>query len=573
MTSLLEQFSNRKVLVCVLLGALTGAVIGLRGLDPHFIAGGGKWIRPDNDYVAYLVAWHYYIVDAWRLPLFDLPAMGYPEGGSVLFNDALPLTALPTKILYQLFGVQVNPFGWWIFLTYVLQGAMAARLVCAVGVRSLWACTAAAVLALLNIAFWSRMGHTALSGHFLLLWALALHFESLRRGRAKTLELSAVLALTLLVNSYLFAMVFAFELVTLLALFFRGQLAPRDARNAILGVAASVVLGVIAGYGVFLTNPATMKSQGFGLYSWNLVGLLLPPRGVFGFLSGVSRDATHGQYEGESFIGRGALLLLVLSVVFTPRVVLTHLRTYWVYVASLVAFAVYAASHLVYLSNVLLIAYPLPQAAIDLGNYFRATGRFIWPLAYSLMILPVAVIFRRWHPAAAVAATLVAVSIQVNDALPGMRWRRQMTMQPYEELIDTRRMESWLAGHDRLWQYPSWSCGGLEGSKRRWPGRESNRELQVQLVTARAGIPTNSVYTSRLLKDCPAELAWAANPQLEDGVFYLFAREAVAASPALTAIARSNACVTLEWGVACSRKWLRTAPAAGAGDASRPHER
>ena len=32
---------------------------------------------------------------------------------------------------------------------------------------------------------WSRMGHTALSSHFLLLWVLALHFESLRRGRAK----------------------------------------------------------------------------------------------------------------------------------------------------------------------------------------------------------------------------------------------------------------------------------------------------------------------------------------------------------------------------------------------------
>ena len=69
------------------------------------------------------------------------------------------------------------------------------------------------------------MGHTALSSHFLLLWVLALHFESLRRGRAKIVELSVVLALALLVNSYLFAMVFAFELATLLALWFRGQLA------------------------------------------------------------------------------------------------------------------------------------------------------------------------------------------------------------------------------------------------------------------------------------------------------------------------------------------------------------
>ena len=84
---------------------------------------------------------------------------------------------------------------------------------------------------------------------------------------------------------------------------------------------------MIAGYGVFLTNPTTMKSQGFGLYSWNLVGLLLPPRGVFGFLAGIPRDGTHGQYEGESFIGLGALLLLVLCVAFTPRKVLASIRT------------------------------------------------------------------------------------------------------------------------------------------------------------------------------------------------------------------------------------------------------
>jgi hypothetical protein len=555
MESPASRVSNRKNLVCVLVGALIGIVIGLLALDLQFIAGGAKWIRPENDYVAYLVAWNYYIVDTWRFPLFDLPAMGYPEGGSVLFNDALPLTAVPTKIVYQLLGVRVNPFGWWIFLTYVLQGAMAARLVCAVGVRSVWACAAAAVLAIVNIAFGSRMGHTSLSSHFLLLWVLALHFESLRRGRAKILELSVVLALTLLVNSYLFAMVFAFELATLLALWFRAQLAGRDVRNAALGVAASIALGVIAGYGAFLTNPTSMKSQGFGLYSWNLVGLLLPPRGVFGFLAGIPRAGTHGQYEGESFIGLGALLLVVLCVAFTPHKVFASLKAYWVYGVTLVVFAVYAASNLVYVSDKLLIAYHLPQFAIDLGNYFRATGRFIWPLAYSLMILPVACIFRWWHPAAAIATAALAVFVQVHDAWPGFEWRHRGTTQMYEEMIDTPRVSGWLAEHNRLWQYPSWACGGLAGPTRVWATRESNRELQVQLAAARSGVPTNSVYTSRVLKDCPAEAAWLANPQLEDGVLYLLAPHAVQANPALAALARSNACVTLEWGVVCSRKW------------------
>ena len=132
-------------------GGLVGLLIGLQALTPEFINGtGGKWVRPENDYNAYLVAWHYYVSDTWRLPLFSLPAMGYPEGGSVLFNDALPLTALPSKVIYQLTGVLINPFGWWILLTYVLQGVMAAKVMLSVGVRSVAASAAAAALAVVR---------------------------------------------------------------------------------------------------------------------------------------------------------------------------------------------------------------------------------------------------------------------------------------------------------------------------------------------------------------------------------------------------------------------------------------
>jgi hypothetical protein len=540
----------------VLLGALVGGLIALRTLEPAFIAGtGGKWLRPENDYVAYLVAWNYYVVDTWRWPLFDLPAMGYPEGGSVLFNDALPLASLPTKLLYQASGVRVNPFGWWIFLTYVLQGAMAARLMCSVGARSLWGAAAVAVLAVVNTSFASRMGHTALSSHFLLLWALAMHFESLRRGRARVWEYTLLLALAILVNSYLFAMVVAFQIATFFALWLRRQLPLRDVGSAVAGMAGVAVIGIAAGYGVFLASPTTMKSQGFGLYSWNLVGLLVPPKGLFGYFAGIARDGTHGQYEGESWVGMGTLVVLALSVVLAPGLVLQSIRRYWVYVALLLAFAVYAASNLVYAGTVLVVHYPLPQIVIDLGNYFRATGRFIWPLAYSLMVLPLALIFRARAAWIAIPVAMLGAYIQLDEGLPGMNYRRVLTTQSYEDLIDTPRVDGWLRQHQRLFQYPSWACGGLGGSKRSWGNRESNRELQVQLAAARAGVPTNSVYTSRMLKHCPTEFQWVQNPQLEDGVLYLLSPETVASSPTLIALARSNACLTLDWGIVCSRKW------------------
>ena len=542
----------------LLAGGFVGLIIGLQTLDPQFILGtGGKWVRPENDYIAYLAAWNYYVLDTWRLPLFSLPLMGYPEGGSVLFNDALPLTALPTKILYRLAGVLINPFGWWILLTYTLQGVMAARLVQVVGVRSLWASASAAALAVVSTSFVARMGHTALSSHFLLLWAIALHFTSLRHGRARLRESTALLAITLLVNAYLFAMVFALVAVTLVALWLRDELEKRDLRHAAMAMAGILALGLLAGYGLVFANPSTMKSEGFGKYSWNLVTLLLPRDGIFGALQGVVRDATHGQYEGEAYIGRGALLLLALAAATAPRRVLLALRQYWVLAATLVALAVYAASNRVYAGGTLVVSFDLPGFALDLGNYFRASGRFIWPLAYCLTLLPLAGLFRWWPRLPAVLVVAVAVWLQVSEAWPGIEYRRMQTTQAHRDLIDEPRLRAWLAGHDRLWQFPSWDCGGLVGADRRWPSDDSNRELQVQLAAARAGVPTNSVYMSRALKNCQTEAVWESNPQLEDGVLYLLGPSTVRDSATLAPLGKSNACVTLDWAIVCSSRWSR----------------
>jgi Family of unknown function (DUF6311) len=561
MTSI-EQPSTatRSTLLAVLLGGLIGAAIACLVLDPQFIRGnGGTWVHPRNDLVAYLVAWNYYIVDRWRLPLFSIPAMSYPEGGNVLFNDALPVTAFMTKVVYHATGARVNPYGWWVFLTYILQGATAARLAFAVGTRSYWAAGAAAVFAIVNIAFVARLGHTAVSSHFLILWVLALYFDSLRHRRVLGLECGAVLALTLLVNAYLFVMIAGFVAVTVITLWWREQLTRRDFARVGAAVGVTFAIGMLAGYGVLLINPTTMKAQGFGHYSWNVISLLLPPEGFFGFLANVPRDATHGQYEGESFIGAGALLVLVLCLVSRPRQVAASLARHWVYVAALAGFAAYAASNLVYVGNVLVVSYPLPTFLIDLGNYFRATGRFIWPLAYSLTILPVAALFRWWRPAPAIAAALMAVCLQIQEAKPGLEYRRQQMAQPNEELIDTSLVESWLAQHQRVWQVPSWDCGGLGRSRRVWGSREANSELQVQFAAARLAVPTNSVYSSRTFKDCGPELAWASHPELDDGTLYLLGLASVAQSPQLARLARSNACVTLDWGVVCSRRWAQMA--------------
>jgi hypothetical protein len=163
----------------VLLGALVGLVFMFGTFDVHFFAGTGpRWEHPTPDMVAYLASTFYYWNDAWRVPLFELPAMGYPEGGSVVYNDAIPIGALASKIVASLTGLRIAHFGPWVVLCAALQGAFVARLAHLLGNRSLPATTAlVAIVMSLPIAL-IRPEHFALQSHFLLTWALCVYVEA-----------------------------------------------------------------------------------------------------------------------------------------------------------------------------------------------------------------------------------------------------------------------------------------------------------------------------------------------------------------------------------------------------------
>jgi hypothetical protein len=539
-------------------GAVVGAVVALWALDLPFIAGsGGKWLRPENDFNAYLVAWHYFTADSWRWPLFVVPHMGYPEGSNVVFSDVLPITALATKAFYSLTGVSVMPFGWWIFATYVLQGAMAARLAAAVGARSLWASAGAATFAVCCIAFMWRLGHTALSSHFVILWALAVYFESAKRGSLRAIEISVLCAVTILINSYLFAMIVVLAAATVVELARQRRLSRTDLAVLAVGALVTAGLAIVEGYGVLLADPRSMRSGGLGMYSWNLVTLLVPLEGLWQFPRGVVRDATGGQYEGESYIGLGAVLMLLVVAVVEWRAIVSGVRRHGVFVAALALLTAAAASNRVFLANVLLVEYPLPDLIENVGSSFRATGRFIWPLAYTIMVVPTAMTFRSWRPALAIPLLAAALVLQVKEAIPTTRSVRASTRQSQPDMVESGRLNDWMRNHSRLWQFPSWGCGGLAGSARVWGGQEANRELQVQLAAARLNMPTNSVYTSRVFKDCGREAAWGQAPTLDEGVLYLLGREAVSTSAPLTSLVASSECVDVGWAFACSRKWAK----------------
>jgi hypothetical protein len=228
-------------------------------------------------------------------------------------------------------------------------------------------------------------------------------------------------------------------------------------------------------------------------------------------------------------------------------------------VSLLLLFAIYAASNRVYAGGTLIASYYLPPQIEALGGFFRATGRFIWPVAYALTGLSVAAVFRWVRPSVAFAIAAAAVWLQLQEAQPIQNYFKTVTGRADAESLDLEYFGRLIHEHERVWQYPSYSCGGLAGPTRQWGGLDTNRELQLQLLAARAGVPTNSVYMSRMLKHCDRESQWADAPRFEDGVLYFLSWKTTLETPAIARLVASGPCTGLSWGIVCSNTF-RTPP-------------
>jgi hypothetical protein len=556
------RWSESYRLVLILVGGVVGAAIGLYALPFGFIRGDGvAWANPENDLNMYLIPFQYFIHDDWRFPVFDLPSMNYPEGGSVLLNDAVPLAVLVSKAIASTCGYVINPFGWWVFLTYVLQGAFAVRVVTACGVRSWWASVGAAMLAVCTIPFLSRVGHPALSSQFVILWALALHLENVSRRRFTAVEHFVLSAVAILINPYLFVMVSFLQATTVATLWSVGALRVADAAAGVVVVATVVIIALAAGYGIVFQGTGSMRERGFGLYSWNLATLLIPPESYWGIPRDVLRDATGGQIEGEAYIGLGGVLIVVVCLVLRPAQVAASIRRHWMLVLALIAAAAYAASNDVYFGSHRLLYVPLPGPLIGATAYFRASGRFVWLLGYGMALLSLMGLFK-WMPrGVAVAVLLIAVMLQVKEANVTFASLRTSLSEARPELLDRAQLRTWMQQHRRVFQFPSWRCGGLTPTAR-WESVEVNRELHIDLTAASLGIPNNSAYTSRPRKDCAAEARWTEMIELDLDTLYLLGKSSSAEIPTLALLARSDACVDAGWGFVCSRKALIVGTAA-----------
>ena len=212
---------------------LVGVVVFLLKFTAHVLNPYNfDWLLGGGDDTTEYISWLYYRSTPWAFPVVGtLTGYDYPTVTGVGLTGAIPLIAIPIKLLTYGQTTDFQYFGWWFLACYVLQGYFSVRLLKAFSTYknlniSPILIFLGSVFFILSPALLTRTGHINLCSQWLILWAFSIYFESKTRQQAFISYLKIV-GITALIHQYLLLMMLGIAF----AAFWRLGFAERDRKS------------------------------------------------------------------------------------------------------------------------------------------------------------------------------------------------------------------------------------------------------------------------------------------------------------------------------------------------------
>jgi hypothetical protein len=477
-------------------------------VDPDYTAGRGEFWKTlaDRELIDLQIAasgYNYFVASPWRLPLFTVPGLAYPNGASILLTDSIPILALLGRMLVQPGSAPPVLFGAWWAACVVLSGVTLAGLVAALGARGIAAALCAAIIGTSMPVLLMRWNHAALGGQFAITLALTLYIRAQdgMSPRRFVVLAGGVLLLALWINPYLLAMAGAILIAAI------GQRMANRPTHALAWLAEATGLAAVLGMAFWLSGFHTVLGRagggGFGHYSMNALSPVTPQMsGLVANARASLLDATGGQYEGMAYLGLG--LIVLIAVAFTPgwgRVGET-LRAHLVLAIILAGCLAFALSPRVYIGQFLLLDIPYPPALDALFTTFRSSGRFHWPLTYLLAGIAIAMVAIRF-PRASISVLPTCALLQWLDAAPLRARVHDLIAAPPVETIHPDTWLDLLRRHDALAIIPSPICTPVGDAQ----FRDMTFSTRLQLLASEVGTAMINPVTGHYWADCAREQA------------------------------------------------------------------
>lgn len=350
---------------------------GLDKLNPNNM----DWLYR-TDTKKHLLGWLFFQqTELLQWPLGKIHNYGQYPWSNIVFVDTIPLLS----ILFKYIPIIPSPgqyFGIWFLICLILQFYFAFKLLENFS-KNYNAILFFSFIFVLSPAMLSRTGflndlsaHPALMAHWLIVASMYLYFHQIWKKKFWLF----ILVVASLTHLYLLAIVlsvFIFDFIS------RKKFKFEEISHFIL--IFLILLFITFNIGYFVLNIEYSVS-GYGRYRFNLLGFFDSNNQWSRFLIDIP-TSKNGEHEGFSYLGIGIISLLFFSLFQIKKLKLKKIQTREKFFILLIFFFLfYSISNNIFISRYKLFSYEI-YFFESFFNIFRASGRFIWPVIYSIILL------------------------------------------------------------------------------------------------------------------------------------------------------------------------------------------
>ena len=148
--------------------------VGIDAINPL----NDQWLMTSgSDWTPDYMAGGFYRNAEWNFPLGVFTGYSFPEQVSIGLTGAIPLVAVPLKILDPILPDQFQHFGLWLLLCYILQAIFSYHLLRLWGIKDRMLLALGSCMFVISYTLLDRIAHTNLCAHWEILAGLCLYFS------------------------------------------------------------------------------------------------------------------------------------------------------------------------------------------------------------------------------------------------------------------------------------------------------------------------------------------------------------------------------------------------------------
>ena len=385
-------------------------LFGLDKLNPRNM----DWLYR-TDTKKHLLGWLFFQqTEMLQWPLGKIHNYGQYHFSNIVFVDTIPLLS----IFFKYIPIIPSPgqyFGIWFLICLSLQYYFAFKLLENFS-NNYSAILSFSFIFVLSPAMLARSGflndllaHPSLMAHWLIIASMYLYFQSKWRKKLWTV----LLVIASLINLYLAAMVSAIFIFDFIS---RNRFKFKDI--IIFFFIFLILIFITFNIGYFISN-IEHSIGGYGRYRFNLLGFFDSDNQWSLFIKDIP-TSKNGEHEGFSYLGLGIILVLFISLFQFERLKLQiiSIREKF-FILLIIMLTMYSISNNIFISKAKLFSYEI-YFFESFFNIFRASGRFIWPVVYSIFLYSFLLLSKLKNFFFATICFLILI-IQIIDLFPAIK--------------------------------------------------------------------------------------------------------------------------------------------------------